>query len=152
MKIIIICRDFNEIGREGLMAQPGVIRFKHPPRTNINWMIKHKYKKLCVYIPIIPIIHTNKSGSPDFVGQSQSLSLSDHKLLLLKPVYLAFVSLCFCFSSVFGFVSNFFVLFVSPFPFPRLPLRRTTTAKQHFLRVDTVLPMLRRRWWITTGD
>merc|ERR1712212_381431 len=28
----------------------------------------------------------------------------------------------------------------------RVPLRRTTTARKHFLSVDTVLPMLRRRW------
>ena len=36
------------------------------------------------------------------------------------------------------------------FPFSRIPLTKSGTARQHFLRVDTVLPMLRRRsrcWW-----
>ena len=43
----IICRDFNEIGREGLIAQPGVIRFKHPSRTNINSMLSIQiYKQI----------------------------------------------------------------------------------------------------------
>ena len=48
--------------------------------------------------------------------------------------------------------SSFFALDQIQPCFTRIPLVRAATARQHFLRVDTVLPMLRRRSWITTGD